>query len=361
MVRSGDASTVARNRIVARPGRKPTRRGHGRAAPELTIGPGQTVYLVAPHGLVTGGPEAIHQLGAALCASGADARIVYARWTIVSRRLRDSLVAGGRAAAYAAYAVPEALDIEDVAGHVLVLPEIWSAAADEFEQIRTAVWWLSVDNNLASPLGKFFARRSRRRVAHLHQSAYAEAYLRRHGVAGSRHLGDYLNPSHGQDVLSPASIQATLGDRRPLVLFNPRKGMAVTRRLAERAEERGIAITWVPVADLSALEVSLLMRLAMVYVDFGNHPGMDRMPREAAVAGCCVVTGRRGAAGFAADVPIPDRFKFDDDATDEILDRIAECIEGYTEECRAFDPYRAFVADQARRFRADVAGIFGVG
>ena len=332
----------------------------GNAAPSLTVSPGQTVYLLAPHGVVTGGPEAIHQLGATLCAMGVDARVVYARWSDPSRRLRDSLVPGGRPAAYAAYATQEALDIDDAVGNVLVLPEIWTVAADEFEHLRTALWWLSVDNNLTSPLGRFFARRSRRSVAHLHQSVYADAYLRRHGVTGSRYLADYLNPSHGQDAQLSATVQADLGDRRPLVLFNPRKGIEVTRRLAERAAQRGLAVEWVPIVGLSPLEVSILMRLAMVYIDFGHHPGMDRMPREAAVAGCCVVTGRRGAAGFAADLPIPDRFKIADHATDEALDRIVECIHGYAEQRPAFDSYRAFIADQARRFRADVADIFGV-
>jgi len=42
-----------------------------------------------------------------------------------------------------------------------------------------------------------------------------------------------------------------------------------------------------------------------LYVDFGKHPGKDRMPREAAVHGCCIITGRRGAAGNPFDIPIP--------------------------------------------------------
>lgn len=327
-------------------------------APNLFVRPGQTVYLLAPHGLATGGPEAIHQLGAALVSAGADARVVYAGWA--TGTLRSSLAAGGCPAAYAAYAVPEDDAIVDSAENVLVLPEIWTAAADEFERIRTADWWLSVDNNVMSGFGQFFARQSRRPVAHLHQSAYAEAYLRRNGIASSHYLADYLNSSHTQDARLSATVQATLGQRRPFVLFNPKKGIEVTQRLAQRAVERGRAIEWVPIADMSAIEVSILMRLAMVYVDFGHHPGMDRMPREAAVAGCCVVTGRRGAAGFAEDVPIPERFKVADDAIDVALDRIGECLDGFATVSAEFDPYRAFIADQPRRFRADVAAIFGL-
>ena len=37
-------------------------------------------------------------------------------------------------------------------------------------------------------------------------------------------------------------------------------------------------------------------------VDLGHHPGKDRLPREAALAGCVTVVGRAGAAVFADEV-----------------------------------------------------------
>ena len=32
-----------------------------------------------------------------------------------------------------------------------------------------------------------------------------------------------------------------------------------------------------------------------VYIDFGHHPGQDRLPREAVQCGCVVITGTRGS------------------------------------------------------------------
>ena len=37
---------------------------------------------------------------------------------------------------------------------------------------------------------------------------------------------------------------------------------------------------------------------------------MDRLPREAALAGCIVITNREGAAAHDEDVPLPPEFKF---------------------------------------------------
>ena len=33
-----------------------------------------------------------------------------------------------------------------------------------------------------------------------------------------------------------------------------------------------------------------------VYLDFGYHPGKDRMPREAALFNNCIITNKKGSA-----------------------------------------------------------------
>jgi len=59
-------------------------------------------------------------------------------------------------------------------------------------------------------------------------------------------------------------------------------------------------------------EVIKLLQKAKVYIDFDYHPRKDRLPREAAILGCCVITRKRGSAKFFEDVPIPDEYKFED-------------------------------------------------
>jgi hypothetical protein len=309
--------------------------------------------------VTSGGPEAIHQLAAALQALGTDARVVYVRWLDGTVGLLDSLAPGGLPPAFASYGTQESDSIEDSTHNVLILPEIWTQAIEEFRGIRTGIWWLSVDNNLDSPMGHYFAQRPPRSVVHLHQSNYAANYLRSNNVAQSWALGDYLNPSHGLDgrLLDVAN---ELGPRRDYVLFNPKKGRNVTERLATLAADRTSSMSWVPIENLSAAEVALLLRVAKVYVDFGPHPGMDRLPREAAAAGCCVITGRSGAAAFQADLPIPERFRVDDDNLVGAVDRIFECVTNFEPVSAEFDSYRVFVAGQHARFLDNVRSIFSL-
>lgn len=93
---------------------------------------------------------------------------------------------------------------------------------------------------------------------------------------------------------------------------------------------------------------------AKVYIDFGPHPGMDRLPREAALCGCCVITNRQGAAAFHKDVPIPPQFKIDvrendinaSQYLDETFAVIKECVNSYDSMCGNFDDYRSWIRKQ---------------
>ena len=69
---------------------------------------------------------------------------------------------------------------------------------------------------------------------------------------------------------------------------------------------------WKAIENMSTEEVAELLNRSKVYIDFGNHPGKDRFPREAAISGCCIITGQRGAAANDIDVMIPRSYKFPD-------------------------------------------------
>lgn len=325
------------------------------AAPEPTppsLGGAKRIIVTCPPEAVTGGPEALHQLVDALVGLGAPAALAYVA-PGPGRPFRASVTPAETPAAYRRYRVPLWRDrLPDERDVVVVLPEIWTLAALEFAAARVGLWWLSVDNNLASGMGRYFGQpRPPRPPIHLVQSAYARAYLAAHGAVGVP-LSDYLSDAHlGRPVA---------GGRGRRIAFNPKKGFETTVRIIRRAVELGLEAEWVPIAGLDAAGVAGLLATCRVYVDFGPHPGMDRLPREAAIAGCCVVTGRRGAAAFEADVPIPARFRVPDEDVDLAVERIAECLDD-AGAGDAFEPYRAWIRGQRDRFIAEVAAVFGLG
>ena len=111
---------------------------------------------------------------------------------------------------------------------------------------------------------------------------------------------------------------------------------------------------------MSRDEVISLLSRAKVYIDFGNHPGKDRIPREAAVLGVCVITNLRGSAGDAKDLPIPIKYKFNE--TEEniprILSLIEDCLNNYENNNINFDSYKRVIYSEPKKFNSDLKKIF---
>lgn len=102
------------------------------------------------------------------------------------------------------------------------------------------------------------------------------------------------------------------------------------------------------------------MEKAKVYIDFGHHPGKDRIPREAALCGCCVITNRKGSAHNAVDVPIPDSCKFDDKTSNEIiLNKIYDLLEHYEDRAKDYKTYIEMIQQEYDRFERDTLTFFG--
>ena len=147
--------------------------------------------------------------------------------------------------------------------------------------------------------------------------------------------------------------------KEKIVLYNPKKGLKFTERLMRHSSH----LRWVPLQDMKRDELVDTLRKSMLYVDFGHHPGQDRLPREAAISGCCVVTGLEGSAKFFEDVPIESFYKIDQRPKKNIeiiLQRIEMILEHYDEHISAFKFYRETIAGGKDEFCRQVGHIFSI-
>ena len=81
---------------------------------------------------------------------------------------------------------------------------------------------------------------------------------------------------------------------------------------------------------------------------------MDRLPREAALAGCIVLTNREGAANFDKDVPIPSEFKFKSFDADKIYCTLKDVCSDSSkfDKCsKSMERYRQWISGQEYRMR----------
>lgn len=111
---------------------------------------------------------------------------------------------------------------------------------------------------------------------------------------------------------------------------------------------------------MTRAQVKETMRAAKLYVDFGYHPGKDRMPREAAMCGCCIITGKLGAAGFKEDLAIDEtKYKFNQKNSDipKIIQTIHYTLDNYNSVVSDFTGYREKISREKNEFEQDTLKI----
>jgi hypothetical protein len=310
------------------------------------------IYVLCPVGTISGGPEALHQLAHKAALLGHDAEVFYV--PDVDERVR---------AAYSSYGTRRATQLLDSPDSVVIVPEIFPHYLPRFEYARRMLWWLSVDNALqvesdrkrVDPNPNRFTLDDtftpENRVEHLAQSEYARRYVAGHGLTAHL-LTDYLSSTF---LRQTREREAT--PKRDIVTYNPKKGFEFTQRLMAASAGR---LDWVPIENMTPDEVGELLARAKVYVDFGGHPGRDRIPREAGLAGCVVITGTRGSAGNGIDIPIPSEFVIDEespDAVNRIVGAIETAMSGFDAAHAAFTSYRTWIAGHEDVFTAEVKAL----
>jgi hypothetical protein len=185
----------------------------------------------------------------------------------------------------------------------IIIPEIFSYSEFKklFPDADVCVYFLSVDNMIGyyKSLDKFDFRC-------LSQSQYSNDFLKNKRCDYIFDMNDYIS----FDVLEESDIKAE--GRFNIVLYNPRKDGLVENYLLKMGEWQG-CIKFVPLSGYDREGLRDIMTKAKIYFDFGNHPGKDKLPREAVAHGLVVITNRKGSAKNDVDIPISSMYKFDDD------------------------------------------------
>jgi hypothetical protein len=107
-------------------------------------------------------------------------------------------------------------------------------------------------------------------------------------------------------------------------------------------------------------QIKKQLQSSKIYIDFGNHPGKDRFPREAAICGCCILTGKSGAAENDVDISIPSRYKFDDtiESIPIIVKQIEVILNNYELCINDFNSYVSRIKNEKALFEKQVSSIF---
>ena len=258
---------------------------------------------------------------------------------------------------------------EDIESNLIIFPEIEPMPALKVKHAKAALWWLSLENFLERrhtsnihdklryfkrmiqgrrPLGGATKLRS---LLHFSQTEHATQYLRTCGIEPIP-LIDSIN----EDFLTDLYLNR-IEHKKNIVLYNPTKGWKVTRKLIKALPE----LNFLPIKGLNREQLSQLLYEAKIYIDFGHHPGRDRMPREAAMHGCALISGTLGSAGNDIDLPIPKSYKLDSAAPDFVKrfgDLVVDITNNFPQHYGSFANYRKWVQNEPTLFKQQIYDYF---
>ena len=344
---------------------------------------GKPIYVACPMNYRTGGVELLYQLVNELKTTlNANAHLFF------QGNLRDYHPIPD----YQNYQI-DPVFFDEVGSNfsgIMVIPEVMTYLLARYPLAQKMIWWESVDNYCGGGAGSlcpnffdsiqtygFFCtgKRTLKKVAnslfsnrayakfptikknaclHLVQSQYAYLYLKQRGIPNEhiKFLSDYINDCFLSETID-------VKKKENIVLYNPKKGLSFTKKIISHNP----FITFIPLEGLDNGGMINLFKRAKLYIDFGNHPGRDRMPREAASLMCCIIVGKNGSARNLVDIPIPEKYKFvvKKQNISKISELISEIFEDYSSSINDFSSYRSAIAGQKREFLLQMKSIFEQG
>ena len=324
--------------------------------------------LIFSPSVKTGGPEALHQLGYRIARNGGMARMVYygVPLTVEGNVFRCGKGPFPLLEHFAQYQPQVLRESVLAADTLLVFPEPLSKTAAMFrsQPCQRALWWLSVDNALQSnpelleqdSARTFFADRD---LSHFYQSEYARTALMNNKAQRYLPLSDYTDPQFIQRSLT-TSDNAPIRFRNNNVCFFPNKGRDLARHFLTCDTSLRNQVEFKAIRDMTKAQVRDTLFQARVYIDFGHHPGKDRVPREAAIAGAVVLLHSAGAANFFGDHPLsPDyRFTQDDVLSGRLHERLDDILDDPEAHFAAQRLYRQHILLEQERFDIEVRSSF---
>ena len=309
-------------------------------------------YILCPWA-ETGGPEALHQLCSTLNEIGQEAYIYYYD-NDYSQIHKNEFVPK-----YSEYLLRNSnisnFNSLDQKHNVVIIPEVIPVRiVENFQYCKVVFWRLSTNTygqelNLPVFQKIFQGCQSETQFNILKNSnIFTETkYFR---------LTDYIN----QVYLIPE--EEIHKNRKNQVLYNPKKGINHTQKIINTLV--GNEFILIPINGLSNFEIRKLILESKIYIDFGHHPGKDRIPRECASGGCVVITGTQGCGSNEKDIPILTKFNYNENLDSYEYTKIGKCIldvlDNYEIYFKQQEQYRNQIRKEKQIFTEEVQQMVGI-
>lgn len=332
----------------------------------ISISNNTKIYILCPANLSTGGPEELHQLGSQLNKIGKKAFMLYDQYDADKNNspVHDN---------YKKYNVPFCCEIENSKENIVIFPEtstykLWDK---EFSETQKIVWWLSVVFYLRTLentkqrfekkkfyfIKKFFRnypiptikKLQNPNIYHIAHSYYSLDFLKKNDISVIGQISGYMDELFHLD-------NNWRSEKQNIIIYNAVKNGEFLKKIRDKTPH----LNWIGLQDMTLEEIVKWMMKAKVYIDFGFHPGREKMPREAVLLNCCLIAGKQGSAKYKEDMPISEEYHFEDTEENipQIVAKIEACLHNFDEKIKDFETYKALISNEKKLFEESVNFVF---
>lgn len=336
----------------------------------------KSIYVISTFYYISGGTESLHQLAETMSEKYGETYIYYydnKNVKTVPEKLKN-------------YNVKITNRINDNVENIVIVPETLTWQLYKYTKVKKIIWWLSLDYYLQSvPIynyqrlqkkynipkslkhlivfalilrnrhsRKYFKFRSNEKtVFHLYNAQYIKDFLIKNNVKKEMLL--YLCGPINQKFFEKSLIADRI-KKFNIVLYNPKKGYEFTEMIIKSISLERKDIKFIPLEKMNYDQMITIMLKSKVYVDFGDFPGPERIPRESVLLNCNILTSNLGSASNDIDVPIPFEYKFEKNESRivDIKRKIYELLDNYNLHYHSYDKYREKVFAQKELFQRNI-------
>ena len=298
------------------------------------------ILHLCPANLASGGPEGIHNLVHHLNKVGADAKILYV----------GNIARCSQPKEYEKYECRFITTMPRYFDGCVIFPEVWAnqAVDAKYDNCLTAVNWQGVDvfywHN-----GNDMRFMQRKNMLHIANSEYAVEHLRKLGLDSVK-ISDCLNDAFFETMENQ--------NRDDVILYNPTEcKLTDFQKTVMKRCRKELNVEFKPIQGYTREALIAEMCRHKLYIDFGVFSGRERLPREAVMCGCCILTSNKGTARFYEDNSITEMYKVDN--VEDAIYRINYILKNYDTCVRDFDEYRRLLQRDKQNYMSEVKNLYG--
>ena len=332
-------------------------------------------YIYSPTDIVSGGVNSLHILCKGLIDNNIDAKMFYI--DPPSEFLDHPVIK--------AFNVPYITHIEDSRQNILVVPEAYTSLLHEYRFVTKMVYWLGIYFYFKKPpyrfplsiklIRKIFAGSSyfgtsknqfhalsqkvnfwgkkndpiwHKEIIHMSNSYYAAEFIKLMNNEDVNVLHNPVRNEFYQQKISPV--------REKKILFGTKTPNSIIRKVRKEF----IDFECIKLKRIPSAEIKKLYSESMLFIELGHFPGRNRMPREAVVSGCVIITSLTGSASYSNDMQLPGYYKLNtnSDYMAELIIKIKAITGDYAVHYSHMQTYIDSLIRERNNFNAEVATIF---